>query len=88
MKANALRSVLSSYGWTIDRWGHAQKLIKRRDGVLRQYRVKIQPRTVRFEGKTDDNQWVRLDGCFYGHIELNSDGVKIGRYTIKPKAEQ
>lgn len=86
--SSEIREKLESFGWVIDRWGHAQRLITRRDGVMRQYRVKIQARTVRFEGKTDDNQWVRLDGCFYGQIELNPDSVKIGRYAIKPKAEQ
>ena len=79
-----IREKLVSFGWVIDRHGHAQRLITRRDGKMRQYRVKIQDRSVRLEGKLGTNKWFKLDGAFYGQVEVTDNAVKIGRYNVRP----
>jgi len=61
------------YNLTPDRWGNYK--FTAHNG--RQYRLKCQKQTIRFESKVVD-RWMRMKTYSYGHIENNLNNHLIG----------
>ena len=99
MTKNQITSLLTHWGWALDRWGHLQKELtayNRTTGEkkLTQYRIKLQATSVRIEVQhhypttaysSARNEWVRVDGAYYKAIELGQKGtvLRIGKRRIQ-----
>ena len=76
-----------SKGWNKDRYGHLQKENTTTKGDTRQYRIKFQAKSFRYEIKVNheaseyspaSSTWVRLRSGYYKQVSINAQGVLAG----------
>lgn len=81
MKRIDLENWLVSAGWTRDRWGHykANRIFNSED---REFRIKLQVTSCRYEVKTNGGDWLKFANDYYKNCEIVDNALKISRRTI------
>jgi hypothetical protein len=72
-KVREIQAWAAQNGWTKDRYGNWKK---EEDG--RQYRLKIQAVSVRYELKTTFGEWMLLSNAYLKDITITPDGKLMG----------
>lgn len=81
MKRAELETWLTYAGWIMDRWGHyrATRIFR---GEEREFRVKMQATSCRYEVKTNSGDWLKFANDYYKNCEIVNNELKIGTRTF------
>jgi hypothetical protein len=76
-KRMAIEAKAGELGFAIDRWGSW-----RRESDGRQYRLKFQKTSVRYEVKSSDD-WVNIISDYFKNIQVIQEGISIKGRLVK-----